>query len=231
MIRSLLVESSGLQHVGVGWGEVRARYAAVPAEAILRYVGSHRLPAPCLRIICLQGGYREYSTVESVAFHRGGIVKRLRLLYPAFALALLCVACSDASGVVEPLTESALFSAEERAFVSLVNDHRQRVGCEPLHWHAEVAAVAQRHSEDMHARGFFGHTDPDGLSPADRLERAGVPFTGWGENVAMGHPTAQRVFEGWLQSPKHRASLENCDFTHHGLGLHERYWTHLLVHL
>ncbi len=111
----------------------------------------------------------------------------------------------------------------------LVNAHRASVGCAALAWNGSVGDVAQAHSDDMVDRDFFSHTNPDGLSPFDRLASAGVSFTAAAENIAYGYPTAQAVLQGWLDSPGHRANIENCALTEHGVGVTEAHWTHLFI--
>jgi uncharacterized protein YkwD len=81
----------------------------------------------------------------------------------------------------------------------------------------------------MVRRGFFSHTNPDGDSPEDRLESAGVQWSRWAENIAAGQPTGEAVLDGWLGSPGHRANLENCLLTEHGVGLVDRHWTHVFM--
>ncbi len=118
---------------------------------------------------------------------------------------------------------------EVAQFVALVNAHRTEVGCAALEWNGAVAAVAQAHSEDMVARGFFSHTNPDGKSPFDRLSDAGVAYSSAAENIAYGYPTAEAVLAGWLGSPGHKANIENCALTEHGVGLRDTRWTHLFI--
>jgi uncharacterized protein YkwD len=120
-------------------------------------------------------------------------------------------------------------AAEVERFVQLMNDHRQSVGCQGLDWNTRVAVVAQAHSEDMVARSFFDHTNPDGDSPFDRLRDASIAFTAAAENIAFGQPTADVVLDSWLTSSGHRANIENCDLTEHGVGLDSRYWTHVFI--
>jgi uncharacterized protein YkwD len=81
----------------------------------------------------------------------------------------------------------------------------------------------------MVARGFFSHTNPDGLSPFDRLNAAGVDFTAAGENIAYGYPSASAVLSAWLGSSGHRANIENGNYTHHGVGLEGTHWTHVFI--
>jgi uncharacterized protein YkwD len=133
---------------------------------------------------------------------------------------------SDAVGPVESADTVPAAVAE---FVELVNAHRVSVGCPALVWNAGVAGVAQAHSDDMVARDFFSHINPDGESPIDRLRAAGITFTGVLENIAYGYTSAQTVLQGWLDSPGHRANIQNCEATEHGVGLTGTHWTHLLI--
>jgi uncharacterized protein YkwD len=71
----------------------------------------------------------------------------------------------------------------------------------------------------MAARGFFDHTDPDGATPWDRAEKAGISDLG-GENIARGQADAAAVMEAWMNSPGHRANILNCDFKTLGVGVH-----------
>ncbi|WP_309235732.1 CAP domain-containing protein [Streptomyces sp. TRM64462] len=84
---------------------------------------------------------------------------------------------------------------------------------------AELGALARAFSQDMAARDFFSHTDPDGDSPWDRAAQAGVEGLG-GENIARGQADAAAVMESWMNSEGHRANILNCDFTTLGVGVH-----------
>lgn len=114
-------------------------------------------------------------------------------------------------------------------FVEIMNDHRDSVGCARLTWNHDVAQVAQEHSEDMVDRDYFDHTNPDGESPFDRLQNAGIQYSGAAENIAWGYPSAEAVLDGWLNSSGHRANIDNCSLTEHGVGLYQSRWTHLFI--
>ncbi|MEJ2482034.1 MAG: CAP domain-containing protein [Gemmatimonadota bacterium] len=148
----------------------------------------------------------------------------------AFALA----ACaSDDGSPLAPGIEGnppPTIQAEVVTLVDLVNARRVAEGCAPLVWHDGVAAVADAHSADMRDRDFFAHTNPDGKSPFDRLRDAGIDWSGAaGENIAWGTSSGQTAFDMWINSSGHRANIENCAFTHHGVGLVDARWTHLFV--
>jgi len=135
---------------------------------------------------------------------------------------LVALACGD--GPLGPEGDPAV-----EAFVELVNDHRASVGCSRLEWRPDVAEVAHAHSLDMVERDFFAHTNPDGASPFDRLQSAGIEYSSAAENIAWGFATAEAVLAGWLGSAGHRANIERCALTQHGIGLVDTRWTHVFV--
>ncbi|MGW0611792.1 CAP domain-containing protein [Streptomyces sp. NPDC002788] len=116
---------------------------------------------------------------------------------------------------------SAALSGESAAaaqVLALVNEERAKVGCSPVAANSALTALAQNYSEDMAARGFFDHTDPDGRTPWDRAEKAGISNLG-GENIARGQADAAAVMDAWMNSPGHRANILNCDFKTLGVGV------------
>ena len=141
----------------------------------------------------------------------------------------IAAACGD--GLTDPNTPDLNQAPPDViSFVEEMNIHRNAEGCASLAWHGGVAGVATAHSQDMVNRGFFSHTNPDGDSPWDRLDQAGVTWSGGaGENIAAGTSDASTVLGMWLNSSGHRANIENCGFTHHGVGLVSGHWTHVFV--
>ena len=147
--------------------------------------------------------------------------------------ALLVMACQGPhrapTAPIAPPPSGGSPDAEVAAFVDLVNDHRGSIGATALIWDDRVAQVALAHSQDMATRGFFSHTNPDGLSPFDRLSAAGISYTTAGENIAYGFSSATSVYQAWMGSSGHRANIENPAYTHHGVGRYGTYWTHLFI--
>ncbi|AFR09072.1 CAP domain-containing protein [Nocardiopsis alba] len=110
------------------------------------------------------------------------------------------------------------------AVVNLVNEERAAQGCDPVHVDGRLTAAAQEHSEDMAARDYMAHDNPDGEGPGDRARRHG--YSSWGaENVAKGQSSAEQVMEAWMNSPGHRANILNCDLTAIGVGEASNAWT------
>jgi uncharacterized protein YkwD len=143
------------------------------------------------------------------------------------ALLLSLAACGDGAPPPVPIEEVAPPVSD---LIPRVNDHRETAGCGALAWHGKIAAASQAHAEDMAANGYFSHESLDGRTFTDRLAEAGVTFSGAaGENIAMSSAGAEGVLAMWLGSSGHRANLENCAYTHHGLGYEAGLWVHMFA--
>jgi len=113
---------------------------------------------------------------------------------------------------------------------ALVNRRRSQVGCLPLAWHEPAAAVAEARSADMIARRYFDHVTPDGRNVFDELKDAGIAARGSiAENIALTQAGAPAVLELWRDSPPHRKNVDNCAFTHEGIGVRGGVWTQILL--
>lgn len=110
-------------------------------------------------------------------------------------------------------------TSAQAAVLALVNQERAKAGCSPVTASAPLTSLAQNFSDEMAARGFFDHTDPDGQTPWDRASKAGVTGLG-GENIARGQADAQAVMDSWMNSEGHRANILNCDYKTLGVGVH-----------
>jgi uncharacterized protein YkwD len=170
---------------------------------------------------------------------------------PASATAAAAEAPEAATSVEEPAAESAAAApaataetaaapvaqaaapadpTAETAVLALVNEARVDAGCGALTADPALAAVARAHSADMRDRDYFSHTSPEGLSPFDRAEQAGIDYSR-AENIAFGQADATAVMEAWLTSPGHRANILDCELTKLGVGVAEGpggpWWTQL----
>ncbi|MFF2365333.1 sigma-70 family RNA polymerase sigma factor [Streptomyces sp. NPDC058122] len=123
-----------------------------------------------------------------------------------------------ASGVAQAQSAPTTTVAQ---VVALVNKERATAGCGPLTEDPQLEDAAQAHSDDMAARDFFEHTNPDGADPGKRITAAGYQWSTYGENIAMGQQTPESVMESWMNSPGHRANILNCSFKNIGVGVHK----------
>jgi len=106
----------------------------------------------------------------------------------------------------------------ERRLFDLANEERQARDPPPLRWDDRLARSARAHAADMYRRGFFGHTNPDGLGLRERLDRAGVPFALAGENLALA-PNVPIVHNRFMTSEEHRKHVLDRDLKRIGIGV------------
>ena len=129
-----------------------------------------------------------------------------------------------------PAAVPANLGAEDQV-LALVNVQRAAAGCGALSGDAALASVARAHSADMRDRGFFSHTNPDGLDPFARAAAAGLDARA--ENIAYGQPDPASVMDAWMNSPGHRANILDCSLTRLGVGMAEGaggpWWTQLFA--
>jgi uncharacterized protein YkwD len=124
-----------------------------------------------------------------------------------------------------PIELGSAGTAEERV-LELVNEARaegrrcgrRRFGAaKPLTLSAALTRAAAAHAADMAANAFMGHVGSDGSSAAERVSRAGYRWRSVGENVAAGHPDADAVVEGWLDSAGHCENIMSSHFAEMGV--------------
>lgn len=115
-------------------------------------------------------------------------------------------------------TDVSIDNKSEMRMLDLINIERAKVGVPGLVWDEELAVVARAHSRDMFARGYFSHADPDGLSPFDRIDRAGIDFKAAGENLAYA-ANVDLAHNGLMRSEGHRANILEVDFGRVGIGV------------
>ena len=137
-------------------------------------------------------------------------------------------------GLIGPLTNhgdvDAAISMPRRRVAALVNARRIEHGLRPLRLIPAVNRAAQNHSRDQARMHLMTHIGSDGSTCGERLNRQGYDWSAWGENVAMGYPTARSVVRAWMHSAGHRANILNARFRHLGVGLRRAadgtpYWT------
>lgn len=90
----------------------------------------------------------------------------------------------------------------------------------PLFLSCALECVAQWHSEDMHAQGYFDHEGRDGRRPWNRLEDATSDRWRYvAENLAGGYRTAEGVVDIWMSSKGHRDNILSDRAVFAGIGI------------
>ncbi|MBM3282824.1 hypothetical protein FJY90_01095 [Candidatus Gottesmanbacteria bacterium] len=115
-------------------------------------------------------------------------------------------------------TNVKIDEAAEQTMLILINQERVKAGLLHLSLSWELRDLARETARDMMARGYFSHYNPEGLSPFDRMEKAGVKFIAGGENLALA-PNVHLAHQGLMSSPGHRANILSADFAKVGVGV------------
>ena len=114
---------------------------------------------------------------------------------------------------------AALLTAYERELLDLANVSRVLAGKKALVWDAKIAGTARAHSKDMGQKGFFDHTNLQGLSPFDRMEADGISYSAAGENIAAGQINAVFAHIEWMNSEGHRKNILGDKYERMGAGI------------
>jgi uncharacterized protein YkwD len=135
--------------------------------------------------------------------------------------ALVVVACT----VPATAAHAATTAGDTDTVVALVNQEREKAGCDPVTVDNRLTSAAQDHSQDQADMGKMTHTGSDGSTAGKRATRAGYTWRKVGENVASGTTSAERAMQLWMNSDAHRENILNCAFEDMGVGFVDGYWT------
>lgn len=108
-------------------------------------------------------------------------------------------------------------SSEQKMF-KLINKERVAGGVGELVFDNSLRDVGRKHCENMFKRGYFSHYTPDGLSPFDRMDEAGILYNFGGENLALS-PDTDIAMQGFMNSPGHKANILSANFGRVGIGV------------
>ena len=117
-------------------------------------------------------------------------------------------------------SEKFALTAEEKAILELTNAARKKANLPPLAANPTLTKAARGHRQNQAKQDKLDH-ELDGKKPSDRVRAAGYRYRAVGENVAMGskNVTVAEIFEGWMESPGHRANILNGKYTQIGIGM------------
>jgi uncharacterized protein YkwD len=134
----------------------------------------------------------------------------------------------------EPAGEEVV-TALEKLMLAMVNEARQSnlprwMGRGPLKLHPILAATARQHSADMLQRRYVAHASPEGVTVAQRLERARISYLACGENIGVvygpashGENGLREIHVAFMNQPRrlmnHRGNILNPIWTHVGVGV------------
>jgi len=106
----------------------------------------------------------------------------------------------------------------EREIFDLVNQERAKQGLKQLKWSDQLSNVGRAHCLDMFKRSYFSHYTPEGKSPFDRMDQAGINYLAAGENLAYA-PSVAIAHQGFMNSKGHRENILRKEFGTLGVGV------------
>ncbi len=140
-------------------------------------------------------------------------------------VAVLGAGCSGGGEDNSPTAAGSGLLAADVEFQSLqlANQARSNEKVEPqLGQDSVVSQVARLHSEAMRDDGFFGHTSKNGDGLRQRLDKAGVQYSGAAENLAeVSHKSnpAQIAHSQLMASASHRKNILSPKYRLAGVGV------------
>lgn len=113
--------------------------------------------------------------------------------------------------------------ATKEELLAEVNRRRAEVGVPALRYSPELEKSAQIKCDDMVAKGYYNHADPDGrrgikIAVEDTLRLEGH----YNENLLMQSvpdDSAKAVFDAWNDSATHREEMLSSKYTMTGFGI------------
>jgi uncharacterized protein YkwD len=144
--------------------------------------------------------------------------RRLSLVW----LLVLAAGCASPASPTEaaPDAGDASGGGITGSIVQLTNAERVNAGLAPLRVSAQLMQAAQIQANQMASLGRLEHelSGAKYPTPPDRLAAVGYRWQTYGENIAMGQPTASAVLDSWMHSSGHRANILNSRYQEIGVG-------------
>lgn len=109
-----------------------------------------------------------------------------------------CRECPPRYGADEPTKEYVLY---------IHNKERGTRGLDQMVFDDDLNKLAQEHAVWMTKFGMI------------HSRGGGTKFNTWGENIAMGYDTEEKVMDGWMHSSGHKRNILTKGFTHAGVGI------------
>lgn len=123
---------------------------------------------------------------------------------------------STNGGTQSPATSTS--AADEQQALSLLNQDRARNGLPALKANSQLTALARSYAQDMIKRGYFSHYNPEGQSPFDRMNKAGISYKSAAENIGI-NTSVSGAETAFMNSSGHRANILNSSYTEAGVGV------------
>lgn len=171
-------------------------------------------------------------SIRSVAEARA-LIRQLRVDFPAvksdFSIEVETPVAEE-----EQIAEIETDSFTQKVF-ELVNAERKKKGLSAYKYNSILESSAEDYAAHMEDEDCFSHTGC-GSTLKERMHDSGyyLPKSKrpckcnqsyyYGENIARGQTTAEKVMKDWLNSPPHKAAILSTKFKEIGIGKSGKYW-------
>ncbi|WP_066456612.1 CAP domain-containing protein [Anaerotruncus rubiinfantis] len=123
-----------------------------------------------------------------------------------------------------PGDESALAEQEEvdldalaEEVFKLTNAEREKAGLPALLVDGQLSEMAMQRAKELEAT--FTHDRPDGSKCSTVFNEYETSLNWYGENIAYGQPTPERVISAWMNSQSHQKNLLRKKAEYLGIGV------------
>ncbi len=113
-------------------------------------------------------------------------------------------------------TTTYTYTSIENETINIVNTYRASIGLNSLTKISSISEQAATHTNYIIKKGKISH---DNFNQRSNFLKNNIRAKSVGENVASGFSTAKSVLNGWLNSPTHRAIIEDPKYTHTGIAI------------
>jgi len=122
---------------------------------------------------------------------------------------------------VEVPKEPSIDDINKAELATLINAERIKAGLPELVVDSRLEMSAQDKCNDMVARNYWSHNDPDGNEPWGFIRNHVSYYRQAGENIAYGQESPSVLVTDWMNSPTHKENILDVDFDHVGYGVCE----------
>jgi uncharacterized protein YkwD len=161
-------------------------------------------------------------------------VKMFRALLPLAIMFNMGSCSSDFSEdttVDKKVVTTYNYNDIESTLFTLINNHRQSIGLNPLEVINHISYKSEEHNFYMIDNQVVNH---DYFQQRSKNLKEVLGAVRVGENVAFNCLTAEGVFGAWMSSPSHKANIEG-NFTHFGVSVTtdpatgRKYYTNMFI--
>jgi uncharacterized protein YkwD len=108
----------------------------------------------------------------------------------------------------------------QKGVFEFTNQERIDNGRKALKENSELDAAAKKKAQDILAKQYFDHVNPDGKGPDYFVSTAGYDYLTIGENLALGNFADDKALvDAWMASPGHRENILRSQFQEIGIAV------------